>query len=140
MKQTRTIPLFRNQYQYQYLGRAQSQYQYQYQYLAVAKVQYQYQYQYLKNQIFNTNTNTNTGQNTNTSIPIPILAVNFTSYTSQNCSNSIRYDKRRPGDIAQVYSNTKKFQNLFKWKPKHNNINKIIKSAINWEKKISTVK
>jgi len=53
---------------------------------------------------------------------------------------SIKYEKRRPGDIAQVYSNTKKFQNLFKWEPKHNSINKIIKSAINWEKKISTVK
>ena len=53
---------------------------------------------------------------------------------------SIRYEKRRPGDIAQVYSNTKKFKNLFKWKPKHNSINKIIKSAIKWEKKISTVK
>ena len=53
---------------------------------------------------------------------------------------SITYEKRRPGDIAQVYSNTKKFQNLFKWKPKYNSINKIIKSAINWEKKISSVK
>jgi len=53
---------------------------------------------------------------------------------------SIKYEKRRPGDIAQVYSNTKKFQNLFKWKPKYNSINKIIKSAINWEKKISSVK
>ena len=53
---------------------------------------------------------------------------------------SIKYEKRRPGDIAQVYSNTKKFQNLFKWKPKHNNINKIIKSAISWEKRISTTK
>ena len=53
---------------------------------------------------------------------------------------SIKYEKRRPGDIAQVYSNTKKFQNLFKWKPKHNNINRIIKSAISWEKRISTTK
>jgi UDP-glucose 4-epimerase len=53
---------------------------------------------------------------------------------------SIKYEKRRLGDIAQVYSNTKKFQNLFKWKPKHNSIYKIIKSAINWEKKISTIK
>ena len=53
---------------------------------------------------------------------------------------SIKYEKRRPGDIAQVFSNTKKIQNLFKWKPKYNNINKIIKSAINWEKKISSLK
>mgnify|MGYP001270776084 FL=1 len=53
---------------------------------------------------------------------------------------SIKYQKRRPGDIAQVFSNTKKIQNLFKWKPKYNNMNKIIKSAINWEKKISNLK
>ena len=53
---------------------------------------------------------------------------------------SIKYEKRRSGDIAQVFSNTKKFQSLFKWKPKYNNINKIIKSAINWEKKISSLK
>jgi UDP-glucose 4-epimerase len=49
---------------------------------------------------------------------------------------NICYQKRRPGDIAQVYSNTKKLNQLLKWKPKYNNINKIIKSAINWEKKL----
>jgi UDP-glucose 4-epimerase len=48
----------------------------------------------------------------------------------------IDYQKRRPGDIAQVYSNTKKLKQLLKWKSKYNNMNKIIKSAINWEKKI----
>ena len=47
---------------------------------------------------------------------------------------TINYHKRRPGDIAQVYSNTKKLNQLLKWKPKYNNINKIIESAINWEK------
>jgi UDP-glucose 4-epimerase len=47
---------------------------------------------------------------------------------------TIQYQKRRPGDIAQVYSNTKKLNQLLKWKPKYNNMNKIIKSAINWEK------
>ena len=52
----------------------------------------------------------------------------------------INYKKRRPGDIAQVYSDTKKFQKLLKFKPKYNNINKIIKSAINWEKKLSSFK
>jgi UDP-glucose 4-epimerase len=51
---------------------------------------------------------------------------------------TINYQKRRPGDIAQVYSNTKKFNQLLKWKPKYNNMNKIIKSAINWEKKLKT--
>ena len=50
----------------------------------------------------------------------------------------INYQKRRPGDIAQVYSNTKKLQQLLKWKPKYDNMNKIIKSAMNWEKKLQT--
>ena len=50
---------------------------------------------------------------------------------------SVEYLKRRPGDIAQVYSNTNNFKKIIKWKPKHNNIKKIILSAINWEKKIN---
>ena len=52
----------------------------------------------------------------------------------------INFINRRPGDIAQVYSDTKKFKKLLKWKPKYNNINKIIKSAINWEKKLKNIK
>ena len=50
----------------------------------------------------------------------------------------IKYQKRRPGDIAQIYSDTKKLNQLLKWRPKYNNMHKIIKSAINWEKKIKT--
>jgi UDP-glucose 4-epimerase len=48
----------------------------------------------------------------------------------------IKYQKRRPGDIAHVFSNIKKLNQLFKWKPKYNNMNKIIRSSINWEKKL----
>ena len=47
----------------------------------------------------------------------------------------IIFSNKRPGDVAEVYANTKKFKKLLKWKPKYNNINKIIKSAIKWEKK-----
>ena len=50
---------------------------------------------------------------------------------------SVEYLNRRPGDIAQVYSDTQKFKKILKWKPKHNNIKKIIISAINWEKKLT---
>ena len=53
-----------------------------------------------------------------------------------NQKNKINFVQRRPGDIAQIYSNTKKFKKLLKWKPKYNNINKIIKSAIIWERKL----
>ena len=45
----------------------------------------------------------------------------------------IDYQPKRGGDVAQVYANTKKFQKILKWKPRYNNINKIIKSAIKWE-------
>ena len=50
---------------------------------------------------------------------------------------SVEYLNRRPGDIAQVYSDTQKFKKILKWNPKHNNIKKIIISAINWEKKLT---
>ena len=49
----------------------------------------------------------------------------------------VSYQKKRPGDVSQVFSSTKKIKKIFKWKPKHNNINKIIKSAILWEKKLN---
>ena len=55
-------------------------------------------------------------------------------------NTQINFMKRRQGDIAQIYSDTKKFKKILKWKPKYNNINKIIKSAINWEKKLKNFK
>ena len=51
-----------------------------------------------------------------------------------------KFQKRRPGDIAQVYSNTNKLKKTLKWKPKYNNINLILKHAVNWEKKLIKVK
>ena len=51
-------------------------------------------------------------------------------------SVDVQYQKRRPGDIAQVYANTKKFKKILKWRPKYNNIKLIIQNAIKWEKKL----
>ena len=51
-------------------------------------------------------------------------------------NTQINFMNRRPGDIAQVYSNTRKFKKLLNWKPMNNDMNKIIKSAIRWEKKL----
>jgi UDP-glucose 4-epimerase len=48
----------------------------------------------------------------------------------------IKFKERRPGDIAEVYSNTNKIKKLLKWKPKFDDIILIIQSAINWEKKL----
>jgi len=51
-----------------------------------------------------------------------------------------RIGKRRPGDIEKIIANPQKFYKYFKWKPKYNNLNIIIKTAFNWEKKISLSK
>ena len=43
---------------------------------------------------------------------------------------------RRPGDSAMVVANSKKFEDFFSWKPKYNDLKLILKTAIEWEKKI----
>jgi UDP-glucose 4-epimerase len=46
----------------------------------------------------------------------------------------IKFQKARKGEIVISCSNTEKMKKLLKWKPKFNNINLILKNAINWEK------
>ena len=47
---------------------------------------------------------------------------------------NINFVQRREGDVAAVYSDTKRFKKTIKMKIKYNNIRKILKSSINWEK------
>ena len=54
-------------------------------------------------------------------------------FRENNKKITINYQPRRKGDVAQIYSNTKKIKKILKWKPKYNDIKKIIKSAIKWE-------
>ena len=49
----------------------------------------------------------------------------------------VSYQKRRHGDVGQVFANTKKLKKTIKWIPKFNNMKKIILSSIKWEKKIT---
>tara|TARA_B100000989_G_scaffold294899_1_gene274843 strand:+ start:11373 stop:12353 length:981 start_codon:yes stop_codon:yes gene_type:complete len=49
----------------------------------------------------------------------------------------VNFLRRRPGDVAQIYANTKKLKKILRWKPKFNNIYNILKSAIKWENKIN---
>ena len=44
--------------------------------------------------------------------------------------------KRRPKDIMISISNTKKINKFIKWKPKFNDLNKILSSSYRWEKKL----
>ena len=41
---------------------------------------------------------------------------------------------RRPKDIAVSVANSDKFKKKFNWKPRFNNLNIILSSALNWEK------
>ena len=49
------------------------------------------------------------------------------------------FKERRLGDIPEVYSDTKKLKKILKWKPKFNDMNLIIKSAIIWERKLKNL-
>ena len=46
------------------------------------------------------------------------------------------YTDRRKGDVECLVSDIDKLKNHFNWKPKYNNLQKIIRSSIDWEKKL----
>ena len=48
----------------------------------------------------------------------------------------INFKKPRLGDVGKVYSDTLKLKKFINWKPKYNNLEFMLKSAIKWEKKI----
>jgi len=53
-----------------------------------------------------------------------------------NKLTEIRFEEARKGEIVISYSNTDKMKKILKWKPKFNNLNYILKTALDWEKKI----
>lgn len=46
------------------------------------------------------------------------------------------YGQRRLNDIEYSVASVKKFQKFFKWKPKFNSLEKILRSSLLWEKKL----
>ena len=44
--------------------------------------------------------------------------------------------KKRPADIVSSIADNTNLRNFIKWKPKYNNLSLIIKSCLNWEKKL----
>ena len=57
---------------------------------------------------------------------------------NQILDKKINYEigPRRDGDSKMIIANPEKFNNFFDWKPKFNNIKYILKTAVDWEKKI----
>ena len=48
----------------------------------------------------------------------------------------INFKKRRAGDMEMIIANNKSLLRFINWKPKYNNLDKIVKSCLNWEKKL----
>ena len=46
------------------------------------------------------------------------------------------FDKRRPGDSEKLISNVDKLHQHINWKPKFDNLDLIIQTAVEWEKKL----
>ena len=47
----------------------------------------------------------------------------------------ILFLKKRKGDLVKIIAANNKLKKFIKWKPKFNNLNIIVKSCINWEKR-----
>ena len=47
----------------------------------------------------------------------------------------ILISKRRKGDLVKIIASNNMLKKFIKWKPKFNNLNTIVKSCINWEKR-----
>ena len=43
---------------------------------------------------------------------------------------------RRKKDIVKIIASNNKLKNFINWRPKYNSLNKIVKSCLNWERKI----
>ena len=69
----------------------------------------------------------------NKGISVLEVAKAFKKQTSKNVE--IFVSKRRKGDLVKIIASNNKLKNFIKWKPKFNNLNTIVKSCINWEKR-----
>ena len=58
------------------------------------------------------------------------------------CNNkiNIEYGQRRAGDAVSLVSDTKKLVETIKWKPVYDDLEAILRSSINWEKKLQNEK
>ena len=61
------------------------------------------------------------------------VAKAFQKQTSKKVE--ILVSKSRKGDLVKIIASNNKLKKFIRWKPKFNNLNKIVKSCINWEKR-----
>ena len=75
----------------------------------------------------------NCGYNKGTSVLE--VAKEFKKQTSKKVD--IIFSERRKNDLVKIIASNNRLIKFIKWKPKFNNLNKIVKSCIQWEKKIN---
>ena len=51
----------------------------------------------------------------------------------------IEEEARRPGDLASVVANTAKLSKTLGWKPKYDDLDLIVTTALNWERRLKKV-
>ena len=56
-----------------------------------------------------------------------------------NKNIKVHYGPRRKGDAEYSVSDNKKFVRMFNWSPKLNSLEKILKTSLDWEKKINKI-
>ena len=64
-----------------------------------------------------------------------VLEVLNTANKLTKNSIDFKFVKRRDGDVEKLVAKTKKLKEHIKWEPRFNDLEKIIESSINWEKK-----
>jgi len=69
----------------------------------------------------------------NKGISVLEVASEFKRQSSQNVK--IVETKRRKKDIVKIIASNYKLKNFINWKPRYNDLNKIVKSCLDWEKK-----
>ena len=75
----------------------------------------------------------NCGYNKGTSVLE--VAKEFKKQTSKKVD--IIFSERRKNDLVKIIASNNRLIKFIKWRPKFNNLNKIVKSCIQWEKKIN---
>lgn len=66
------------------------------------------------------------------------VAKEFKNQTSKKVE--IISSKRRKNDLVEIIASNKRLKKFINWRPKFNNLRKIVKSCIIWEKKIRNEK
>jgi UDP-glucose 4-epimerase len=51
-------------------------------------------------------------------------------------SLTVELAPRRPGDMGMVIANTAKLSKLLNWKPAHDDLDRIVETALNWERRL----